>query len=79
MRSVTKTQEALQAYKDRDMRKCFSILKTFRIGFTKAEIRKMQIASECLNGNSHFYLQLGYNVNAIIVDATMIVRIKYNL
>jgi len=44
-------------------------VKSFRIGFTRGEKRTLQIAHECLAGNSRFYMDLGINVNAEIKNA----------
>lgn len=46
-----------------------SIVKSFRIGFTRDEKRTIQIAHECLGGFSRFYMDLGIDVNTEIKNA----------
>lgn len=76
---MTKTQIALAAIQNGDTAKCFSILKTFRLGFTKEEKRTLEMASDIAHGLGRIYLQLGYNTCEITEKARMIVKNKYNV
>lgn len=75
----TKTTELMRYFENGDYRNAFKIFKTFRIGFTKEEKRTIEIAYECLTGNSMFYKQVGISANDMIAKAKNIVRNKYNL
>lgn len=76
---MTKTQIALAAMRNGDTAKCFSILKTFRFGFTKDEKRTLEMASDIAHGLGRIYLQLGYNTGEITAKARIIVKNKYNV
>ncbi len=76
---MSKTAVAIQALMDGDVAKGLSILKTFRIGFTKEEHRTLEMASDIMHGSERFYLQLGYDTQAIKVRARQIVKDKYNV
>lgn len=75
----TKTHKALSLFKQGLIKESISIFKTFRIGFTKEEKRTLEIASDCLNGRSLFYEQLGVDVENTILFSKSIIRSKYSL
>lgn len=73
----TKTEKALSYFNDGQYRESFSILSTFKIGFSKEERRVIQIAKECLTGNCSFYEQIGIDTESTIKEAKCIVERKY--
>ncbi len=76
---TTKTEKAVSYFQKGLYKECFAIVSTFKLGFDKKEIRIIQIAKECLTGNSAFYLQLGIDVNGVVNDAIKLVERKYNI
>jgi len=52
-----------------DYKKAIKNAKGFDRIYNKDEIRVLQIASECLSGNTSFYLSLGYNIDNIVSEA----------
>lgn len=74
-----KTSKAVALFQQGMLSKSLSIFKTFRIGFTKEEKRTLEIASDCLNGRSLFYEQLGVDVENTILFSKSIIRSKYSL
>ena len=75
----TKTSKAVKMFNQGLLKESLSIFKTFRIGFTKEEKRTLEIASDCLNGRSSFYQQLGIDVNMEILKSKSIIQLKYNI
>lgn len=75
----TKTSKAVKMFNQGLLKESLSIFKTFRIGFTKEEKRTLEIASDCLNGRSSFYQQLGINVEQALLDSKSIIKSKYQL
>lgn len=73
----TKTERALLMFREGDFRGAFSIFSTFRMGFTREEVRTLQIASESLGGHAEFYQSLGVDTNAEVSKAKEIIRTKY--
>lgn len=76
---MSKTAIALSAIKAGNIVKGLSIIKTFRIGFTKAERCTISRACDILRGNERFYQQLGFDPVAVTQEAIRIVKTKYNL
>lgn len=76
---MNKTALALTAMQNGEVGKSLSIFKTFRIGFTKDEHRILEMASDIMHGSERFYLQLGYDTQAITAKARMIIKNKYNI
>ena len=76
---TTKTEKALSYFQKGLYKECFAIVSTFKIGFDKKEIRTIQIAKECLTGNSAFYMQLGIDVDCIVNEAINLVDRKYGI
>lgn len=74
---TNKTDKALSLFNKGFIKESLAIFKTFRIGFTREEKRIIEIASECLNGRSLFYEQLGFDVNSILSQSKSIIQIKY--
>jgi hypothetical protein len=72
-----KTYIATQRLIAGDLRGALAIFRTFRIGFTKEERRTMEIASECLNGHTGFYLSIGISPAEEIARSRTILEAKY--
>ena len=75
----TKTSKALSLFKQGLIKESLAIFKTFRIGFTREEKRTLEIASDCLNGRSLFYQQLGVDIKKTISSSKSIIQSKYSL
>ena len=75
----TKTTKAIGLFKQGLIKESLSIFRTFRIGFTREEKRTLEIASDCLNGRSSFYQQLGIDMNSEISKSKEIILSKYHL
>ena len=73
----TKTQKAIELYRNGCVKEALSIFRTFKIGFTKEQRRVLQIASECLAGNSLFYSNIGIDTSKCIEDSKSIINNKY--
>ena len=76
---MTKTDEAVELLRAGDYSKALSIFRTFRIGFTKDQIRTMEIASETLSGNGRLYEQLGIDTKLEIEKAKKLLQERYNV
>lgn len=73
----TKTSKAIFLLRMGYLKEALSIFRTFHIGFTKEERRTLQIACECLSGNSSFYQQLGIDTDKEIEKSKSILTSKY--
>ena len=74
----TKTHKALNLFKQGLIKESLVIFKTFRIGFTREEKRILEIASDCLNGRSSFYKQIGIDTEMVVSQSVSILRNKYS-
>ena len=74
---INKTDKALSLFRKGLIKESLAIFKTFRIGFSKEEKRIIEIASECLNGRSLFYQQLGVDVESMLLQSKLIIQLKY--
>lgn len=63
MQKENRIQTARRLYLDGQFKKALAIIVTFRIGFTKDDIRSMEIAYESLMGKRDFYEKLGINID----------------
>lgn len=57
--------------------KALTIVKTFRIGFSKEEKRSIEIAYESLNGHERFYRALGIDTDREIERTRQLLADKY--
>ena len=73
----TKTQKAVQLFKNGKIKDALRIFKTFRIDFTKEEKRTMEIAYEALCGRVSFYKSLGIDIDEMIASAKETITQKY--
>lgn len=76
---VTKTEKALKLFRCGMYKESFVILSTFKLGWSKDEKRIIQIAKDCLTGNSSFYRQLGIDTGSIVEEAIALVKEKYGI
>lgn len=75
---MTKTQEALELFKQKEYKQAFKIFKTFRINFSKEESKQISRTFEMFN-NIQFYNQLGYNFNEELNKSIDIIENKYKV
>lgn len=73
----TKTSKAVEAFKAGDIKGALRIFKTFKIGFSVAERRTIQIAYESMTGNESFYQSLQIDTTAAITAAINLITVKY--
>lgn len=73
----TKTSKAIALLRSGCLKEALAIFSTFRIGFTREELRTLKIAYECLSGNAGFYRQLGVDTNAEIEKSRILLSRKY--
>ena len=66
---TTKTEIAVAYMRQGDWKSALAIFSTFRIGFTKEEIRSMEIAHESLCGHDSFYRSIGIDVETEIAKS----------
>lgn len=75
----TKTDKAVTLFRKGELKEALKIFCTFRIGFTKAEKRTLDIAKDTLCGRGKFYRQLGIDTDGEVATATAIIIKKYCL
>lgn len=75
----TKTEKAIRLYSNGLIVEAMRIFKTFKIGFSRSEIRTLEIAYESKTGNSSFYESIGIDTDAVWNDANSLIRSKYNI
>lgn len=74
-----KTSKAVELFKSGNITGALKIFKGFKIGFTKDEQRKLQIAYESMTGNDSFYRSLQLDTATISTEAIQIIKQKYNV
>lgn len=72
-----KTEIAVNLLRAGNFIKALSIIKTFRLGFTKDEKRSIEIAYESLLGRDKFYQSIGIDTNKEIEKARQLLSDKY--
>ena len=73
----TKTSKAIVLMRKGDWKSALAIFSTFRIGFTKEEIRSMEIAHESLVGHGDFYRSIGIDVDTEIEKSKAFLLKRY--
>ena len=73
----TKTSKAITLLRSGCLKEALAIFSTFRVGFTREELRTLKIAYECLTGNAGFYRQLGIDTRLEIEKSKNIILTKY--
>lgn len=71
----TKSAQARECIYDGRYKDALRIIKTFRQEFTATEKRIIQIAFECMSGNSAFYTSIGIDVQKMKDDAIVIIKL----
>ena len=74
---MTKTGHVIALVGAGEWAKAMNIVKSFRIGFTKDEIRTIEIASDTLNGNGKLYRDLGIDVDAEVSKCKALLKARY--
>ncbi len=75
----TKTAQAIALFTSGDIAESIKIFSKFRIGFTKDEIRTLEIARESMTGNESFYHAIKVDTAVIKQKAVELIKEKYNL
>ena len=80
---ITKTQKAINLFKEKKYKDAFRIFKNFKPspgfkGFTKDEIHIIELAYEGLTGKGSFYKSIGIDTEQAFREAKDIIQIKYN-
>lgn len=73
----TKTDKVKALLKAWEFLKALAIIKTFRLGFTKEEKRRIEIVYESLNGHEAFYGSLGIDTEKEIERTHQLLADKY--
>lgn len=74
---MTKTEQVVGYVRAGEWSKAMNIAKTFRLGFTKDEIRTIEIASDTLNGNGRLYRDLGIDVAVEVSKCKELLKKRY--
>lgn len=74
---ISKKDYVINMVKEGNFKKALSTAKSFKREFSTDEQRTIQIASDCMNGNSKIYSQMGINTMEIIEKAKQIL-IQYS-
>lgn len=77
--NMSKTNTAIEFFMRGEYKHSLRIFKTFKNGFTKSQLRTIEIASDCLNGNDCFYRQIGIDPNVELSNALSIIKERYKL
>lgn len=77
MSLCNKTEKAKALLKAGKFKEALSIIKTFRLGYTKEEKRSIEIAYECLSGHGHFYQSIGIDTDKEIEKVSLLLTDKY--
>lgn len=75
----TKTTQAVALLKSGETVKALKLFKTFKIGFTKDEKRKIEIAYESMTGKNVFFQSLQLDTATIKAEAIQLLKSKYNI
>ena len=74
---MTKTEQVVGYVRAGEWSKAMNIAKTFRLGFTKDEIRTIEIASDTLNGNGKLYRDIGIDVAEEVFKCKALLKKRY--
>lgn len=77
MSLCNKTEEAKALLKAGKFKEALSIIKTFRLGYTKEEKRSIEIAYESLSGHEQFYKSIGIDTDKEIEKVSLLLTDKY--
>ena len=75
----TKTEVAIKLITDGNWKKALSIIRLFRLGFTRKQKRLIEIAADVLNGHDKFYKDLGLDTDKAVSECKAMLLEKYKL
>lgn len=75
----TKTNKAKKLISSGEWKAALSIIRTFRLDFTREQKRVIQIASDVMNGHEKFYKDIGIDVEKIVSDCQEMLLAKYKV
>lgn len=75
----TKTQVAIKLITDGNWKKALSIIRVFRLGFTRSQKRLIEIAADVLNGHEKFYRDLGLDTDKAVFECKEMILEKYKV
>ena len=75
--AMNKTEQVIRYVRQKRWKEALAIAKAFRMDFKASEKRSIEIASDCMNGSSDFYRQLGINPHLEIEKAKAILTEMY--
>ncbi len=73
----TKTETAIGYMLREEWQNALAIFSTFRVGFSKDEVRSMEIAYESMCGHANFYRSLGIDTDTEIAKSKAFLLKKY--
>lgn len=79
MKIESKTEMAIELLRRGNLKAALVIFSRFRMGFTSDECRVLQIAKECLCGNSQLYRQIGIDTDRVIEAGKRLLLEKYDI
>ena len=74
---MSKTTQALSLYRKGQLKRSLAIFKTFRLTFSKEQLRLFEIAYESLCGRDSFYKSLGLDTDEIIQQSKLLINKTY--
>lgn len=77
--SETKTEKVIRLVRSGEWKKALSILRTFRLGFTKEQKRIIEIASDVMNGYGNLYRGIGVDTDRILEECKAMILKRYHL
>ncbi len=77
--SETKTEKVIRLVRSGEWKKALSILRTFRLGFTKEQKRIIEVASDVMNGYGNLYRGIGVDTDRILEDCKAMILKRYHL
>ncbi len=76
-RPDTKSARVKRLIQDGNWPAALSILRLFRLEFTKSQKRLIEISADVLNGHAHFYEQLGIDTEQVVSETKAMLVSKY--
>lgn len=73
----TKSAKVKRLIRSGNWKDALNILRYFRLEFTRAQKRDIEIASDVLNGHGSFYRQLGIDTEQTLADCKAMLTSKY--
>lgn len=77
--SETKTEKVIRLVRSGEWKKALSILRTFRLGFTKEQKRIIEVASDVMNGYDNLYRGIGVDTDRILEECKAMILKKYHI